>query len=354
MIDDLTIRGFRNLREQSWRPRPGRNLLLGPNGAGKTSLLEAIYVGATSRSFRTPRLEDCVRFGGDGFFVRARLTSGSLLEVGWQPGRRRLAVDGNEVGVAEYLRHQPVVVWNRSSAEVLSGDPSLGRRLLDKGVVARRPADLEILRRYRKVLAQKRELLSSGSRGGLGAWNDLLAEAGAAMIASRRRTVERLGEALEWASRVSTLDAPPLELAYRPSPREGEEGVIAFREALERKAGRERERGIPLVGPHRDRLRFRWRDRPVHRIASAGEQKGLGLLLAAAEAHMLAAEGRVPILLLDDVDAELDAERLARVWPAFAAAEQVLASSNRPGVWEDLEAVATWAVQDGSIAPFEG
>jgi DNA replication and repair protein RecF len=353
LIERIDIRGFRNLVEQVWCPAPGRNLLLGPNGAGKTSLLEAVYLGATSRSFRSPRLADCVRFGGDAFFVRIDLSAGTRLEMGWQPGRGRHAVDGLEVPLAEYLRHLPVVVWTHATAEVLSGDPVLGRRLLDRGVVGCQPSDLALLRRYRHVLAQKRELLSRGSTAGIGAWNDLLAEAAVAIVERRREIVERLVEALGWALAASRLEGPGLELVYRPSPREALDGRPAAREALERVLTREKERRMPLVGPHRDRLRFRWRGRPLHRIASAGERKGLSLLLTAAEARMLAVEGRPPVVLLDDVDAELDAGRLARVWPAFAAAEQVLGTSNRPGVWDTPETVTAWCVSGGAIVRSE-
>lgn len=349
MIGRLATRGFRNLAGEAWTPLPGRNLLLGPNGAGKTSLLEAIYVGATSRSFRTPRLAECVMFDGEGFYVSLDLESGTRLELGWQPGERRRAVDGQEVPVAEYLRHLPVVVWTADTAEVLSGDPALGRRLLDRGVVGRRPADLAGLRRYREILSQKRELLASGSFRGIETWNDLFADAATALVESRRETVEKLSEALQWAAERSDLEGPVLELAYRPSPGEALEGRDALRAALDRVLGREKARGIPLVGPHRDRLRFRWRGRPVHRIASAGERKGLGLLLAAAEGRMLAREDRPPILLLDDVDAELDARRLARTWPAFEPARQVLATSNRPEIWSHTEGVTTWIVRDGSV-----
>ena len=354
MIARLATRGFRNLAGDGWRPHPGRNLLLGANGAGKTSLLEAVYVGATSRSFRTPRLADCVAFGEDAFYVRLDLASGTRLELGWQEGARRRAVDGQEVSVAEYIRHLPVVVWTAETGEVLTGDPSLGRRLLDRGVVGRRPADLARLRRYREVLSQKRELLSSGSTRGIASWNDLLAEAAAAVVESRREAAEQFSAALVWAAERSGLEGPPLEIRYRPSPREASEGESAIREALERALPRERERGIPLLGPHRDRLRFRWRGRPVHRVASAGERKGLGLLLAAAEGRVLADAGRPPVLLLDDVDAELDADRLAAVWPAFEPAPQVLATSNRPGVWSETGGVTSWAVRAGAVARQEG
>lgn len=334
---------------QSWEPVEGRNLLLGPNGAGKTSVLEAIYVAATTRSFRTPRLSDCVNLEEETLFLRLDVDSGHRLELGWEPGARRRAVDGQEVGVTEYLRHLPVVVWTADTGEILTGEPKRGRRLMDRGVVGTRPGDLGILRRYRKVLEQKRELLSRGGTGGLASWNDLLAEAAVDVVKRRREYVDRLREALQWARVQTDLEGPPPELLYRPSPPEAAEGEAALRETLEKASDRERERGIPLMGPHRDKLRFRWRGRSLHRLASAGERKGMGLLLVAAEGRVLSRAGREPVLLLDDLDSELDASRLEAVWPAFEPARQVFATSSRPGVWSALEPAVRWRVEEGRI-----
>lgn len=349
MIRRLETRAFRNLVAGSWEPVEGRNLLLGSNGAGKTSVLEAIYVGATTRSFRTPRLSDTVALDEEALFLRLDLRTGHRLELGWRPGTRRRAVDGQEVKVTEYLRHLPVVVWTAESGEILTGEPKLGRRLMDRGIVGTRPGDLGILRRYRKILRQKRELLSRGGGLGLASWNDLLAEAAAAVVDRRAEYMERLREALEWAREKTDLEGAAPEILYRPSPPEARHGVDKLREALASAATREKERGIPLLGPHRDRLRFRWRGRPLHRIASAGERKGIGLLLVAAEGRVLSRAGREPVLLLDDLDSELDAGRLAAVWPAFVPARQVFASSSRPDIWSTLEPAVRWRVEEGRI-----
>jgi DNA replication and repair protein RecF len=120
--------------------------------------------------------------------------------------------------------------------------------------------------------------------------------------------------------------------------------------ALERIAGRERERGAPLLGPHRDALRLLWGGREVGDVASAGEGKALGLLLAAAQGKVVEDAGRDPVYLLDDADAELDRERLGAVWQAFAPVAQLLATSSRPEVWEGVFAGTRWSVREGRVS----
>jgi DNA replication and repair protein RecF len=105
----------------------------------------------------------------------------------------------------------------------------------------------------------------------------------------------------------------------------------------------------PLVGPHRDDLEIRWSEHRIRRVASAGERKALGLALIAAQGRILAEKGRSPIYLLDDADTELDQERLAAIWQAFAPAKQLIATSNRPQIWSHLGIDRHWHCQAGEL-----
>jgi DNA replication and repair protein RecF len=346
----LAARNFRNLEPLSWQPGPGRHLLLGDNGAGKTSLLEAIYVLATTRSFRTAQLADCGRHGGGGFDLAGEIEGQARvrLEVDFGAGGRRRAVNGVAGPLAEHLGVLPVVAWTEADAAVLTGGPQHRRRLLDRGVLGVKPAALGVLVRYRRALVQKRRLLLDRGEG-LEPWNEVLAPAAAELIAQRDRYAALLGERLRAVLGATGLPFPPVELVYRPSPAAGREGPAAIAAALARARGEERRRRQPLVGPHRDELEVLWGGRELRRVASAGECKALALALTAAHGQVLEGLGRRPLYLLDDADVELSQATLGAVWGALGAPPQLFASSNRPAAFEDLEVTARWRLAGGRV-----
>ncbi len=360
MLRRLEADGFRNLRPLVWEPGPGRHLLLGGNGAGKTSVLEAVYAVATTRSFRTPRLAECVRHGADGFRLRAEVETAarSTLAVAYtlsdatgSSGLDR-SVNGERGPLAEHLEVLPVVAWSTADLGVVSGPPSTRRRFLDRGVVSLRPGALAALRRYREALTEKRELLSdrrasrgsggpagSGGQATLETWNRVLAEAAVEVARLRAAYARELGRqvAAVLAEVGETgIAFPEVVLRYRPSPAEALTDAETLAGRLDRAADSERRRGLPLLGPHRDELEIAWGGHPADRVASAGERKALSLALVAAYGRVLRAAGREPTHLLDDLDAELAPDTLAALWKTFGSATQLVATSNRPAVWKDL------------------
>ena len=354
MLTRLVARGFRNLEPLTFEPGPGSHLLLGDNGAGKTSLLEAIYVLATTKSFRTPQLTDCHAHGGEGFYLEGEVASplrATLRLASSAEGRVR-SVNGKATPLAEHLAVLPLVVWSAADSELLTGPPAGRRRLVDRGVLGVRPAALEDFGRYRQALAQKRQLLATGGRG-LTPWNAVLAEAASRLIELRADFVSRLGAEIAAALAASGLPFPPIELVYRPSPARGLEGAATVLEALERASSGERRRKMPLVGPHRDDLEVRWGSAGIKRTASAGEKKALSLLVVAAHGRVLESAGRKPLYLLDDLDAELARRALERVYRVLGGAPQLFVSSNRPEVFEGLEITARWGLERGALRPLQ-
>jgi DNA replication and repair protein RecF len=367
LLVTLEAESFRNLAPLAWRPGPGRHLLLGGNGAGKTSVLEAVYAVATTRSFRTPRLGECIRHGAAGFRLAAevegRARSALALAYGVDsaagPGGAgeglTRTVNGHRVPLSEHLAAQPVVAWTAADAEVVSGPPVRRRRFLDRGVVSVKPAALDALRRYREALDEKRNLLARRPPGAaadprsLEAWNRVLAAAAVEVTRLRAAYAGELARELGAVLAETGLPTPRVALAYRPSPAAALEGVEPLVERLARAAPAEGRRGMPLVGPHRDELEIHWGDHPAAQVASAGERKLLSLALAAAHGRVLVRAEREPIHLLDDLDAELAADTLAAVWRVFAGAGQLVATSNRPGVWETLPVDRRWQIMDGRI-----
>lgn len=371
MLVRLEADSFRNLARLAWEPGPGRHLLVGGNGAGKTSLLEAVYAVATTRSFRTPRLAECVRHGADAFRLAAEVEAEArtALTVAYTRDGLDRSVNGARVPLAEHLGILPVVPWTSGDVEVLTGPPGRRRRFLDRGVVSLRSGALAVLRRYRDALREKRELLARrgvrdnpregaergelSSRGSgdtsLDAWNRVLAGAAAEVARHRAAYVGELQGALRQVLSETGLSLPPVGLAYRPSPSSALDGEEALFERLTRVAGAERRRGIPLVGPHRDELEILWGNHPASRVASAGEGKTLSLALTAAHGRVLARAGREAVHLLDDLDAELAPDTLEAVWTAFSGVRQLVATSNRPAVWEGLGMDHRWQVRNGEV-----
>lgn len=361
MLQTLHAERFRNLDPLDFEPGAGRHLLLGGNGAGKTSLLEAIYVVATTRSFRTRRLTECVRHGESGFALAAEVEdlARTSLAVIYGPQGRDRTVNGERVPLAEHLGILPLVPWTGNDVEVVSGPPSRRRRFLDRGVVSQHPGALAALRRYRDALAEKRELLArgGGSDHVLATWNRVLADAAVEVRRRRAAYSADLHRELIEVLAEAALPFPPVGLSYRPSPAahgvssagEDDEDPAALAERLDRAAAAERRRRIPLVGPHRDELEITWGGRPATEVTSAGERKALSLALVAAHGRALRAAEREPLYLLDDLDAELAPDTLTALWTVFSEARQLLATSNRPAVWQDLPVDRRSHLKAGSL-----
>jgi DNA replication and repair protein RecF len=334
----LRLHDFRCFARLDWRPPGGRLVLVGANGTGKTTLLEAVYLAATTRSFRAPRPAACVRRGTAGFSVVAEVGERPRRElaVAWSSAGRTRTLDGKETPLVEHLAALPVLAWSRGEAELVAGGPAARRSFLDRGLVHVRPAVLEDLARYRRALAEKRALLARRDERGLEAWNALLARHGAALGAARARLAEEVGHELAELARRHAPELSPLALRYRPAAPATLAGEAELARALEAARGEELARRSPLVGPHRDEVELEWAGVPVRGAVSAGEAKALGLLLVAALARRLARAEREPTLLLDDADAELDAARVARIAEAFAGFERVLVTSSRGEVWRGV------------------
>ena len=316
-------------------------------------LLEAIYLLATTRSFRTAQLTDCAHHTSREFHLEGEIEGDQRihLEMGLSSTGRYRSLNGSMTSLVDHLRALPVVAWTEEERGVVSGPPDKRRRFVDQGIVGTRPAALETLARFRRTLFQKRRLLTSGSGQGLGSWNELLASSAAELMGLRRGYLQQLSAAIEEVLASTDLDLPEIRLEYRPSIQvEGDEPA-EVRLELERAEANERREGRPLVGPQRDEVRIFWGSHGVRQVGSAGERKVLGLLLTAARGRVLELAERSPVYLLDDADSELDRSRLTSVWQAFEGADQVFVSSSRPDVWSADSGVLQWHLKAGSINP---
>ncbi len=349
MLVSFSSRSFRNLDDARWRPEAGCHLLLGRNGAGKTSLLEAIYLLSTTRSFRARHPSDCCRLGDKAFHLRGEYEGPERvsLEVGWVADRSYRTVNGKNGSLLEHLEAQPTVAWTAADRDLVTGTPEKRRRFLDQGVVGLRAAGLEVLTQYRRALEQKRRLLLDGGVG-LDSWNQILAKAAAALMRERRRYLEAVEKAVTEITHRSGVPIAGFEFRYRPSlPGDGGEDEALL--ALEEVGKSEREQRRPLLGPHRDDVEFLWKSQPAREVVSAGERKLLGLVVTAARGRVLETHRGEVLYLLDDLDTELDPERLEEVWKLFEGCRQAIVTSSRPAAWGPSLGLRRWSVVGGRV-----
>jgi DNA replication and repair protein RecF len=335
-VETLSVRGLRNLAAVDLALGERFNVLAGDNGQGKTNLLEAVYLLATSRSFRTSRLSDLVANAADVASVRATLRENGesrVQSVGVRAGYRAVRIDGKKPStLAAYAVRTPIVVFHPGVLSLTLGSGAERRKLLDRVALYQSPSSLGDLEGYGRALrARQRALETRGENAvDLVEWEDLLVRHGLAMSGGRARAAERLGPRATAAFR--RIGPPDVELGMRYQ-RSAPEGAGAFRAMLEKRRREDRARGSASVGPHRDDVLLTLGNRPTRGIASQGQHRAVVLALELAEMQVIAeARGARPILLLDDVSSELDRSRTAALFVALReeAEGQVIVTTTRP------------------------
>lgn len=356
IVEQLSLVDFRNYAVADVALVAGPNVFVGRNGQGKTNLAEAIAFFATLGSHRVSNDAPMVRDGADAAIVRARLRHGErtvLLEAQVnRQGTNKARVNGASVKPAELPRYAQVVLFAPEDLQIVRGDPSSRRRFADQLLVQRSPRLAGVMADYDRVLKQRSALLKSarsrGIRGDslstLDVWDDKLVSLGSELIRARVALAGDLQGPLSaaYAAIAGADHSPELEWALSITGGDPEEDVASssgssgarsvqeqFREALAAKRPSELERGLTLVGPHRDDLVLRVRGLPVKGYASHGESWSVALSLRLASAELLRAESRLgdPVLILDDVFAELDADRRARLAALAGDYEQVVVTA---------------------------
>ena len=390
-VAHLSLHDFRSYSEAEVDLGPGVTAFVGRNGQGKTNLVEAVDYIATLGSHRVAGDAALVRFGAERAVVRALVVRDgrqALLEVQINPGRaNRAQVNRSALPRArELVGMVRTVLFSPEDLALVKGDPSERRRFLDDLLVQRAPRYAGVRADYDRILKQRNSLLKTGRSGApgssrregvlatLGVWDEHLARTGAELLAGRLRLVEDLAPhvataydavaqgsshtevGMTYRSSVDAGDAAggseaPVEATVSALPR----GAAALEQVLlrevERRRGEEVDRGVTLVGPHRDDLVLRLGPLPVKGYASHGESWSTALALRLASYDLLRADGDDPILILDDVFAELDTDRRERLADLVAGAEQVLVTA---AVTDDIPHALAGArvdVVDGKVLP---
>lgn len=373
-VAHLSLSDFRSYPELELPLDAGVTALIGPNGQGKTNLVEAIGYVATLGSHRVANDAPLVRFGAQHAIVRAsvvRDARATLVELEVTPGRaNRARINRSPVPRArEVLGLLRTVLFAPEDLALVKGDPSERRRFLDDLLVARTPRLAGVRADYDRVLKQRNALLkTAGSamrqRGGgpatsdpstLDVWDTHLATTGAQLLAARLELVDLLRPLVARAYAAVARSGEEVRLEYVSSIGPGvqssdrEHLAAALMTAMADLRRRELERGLSLVGPHRDDLLLTLGPMPAKGYASHGESWSYALALRLASYDLLTADGGEPVLILDDVFAELDVDRRQRLAELVAGAEQVLVTA---AVDQDVPAALSGArvdVRDGQV-----
>ena len=374
-VAHLTLHDFRSYAGIDVDLGPGPTAFVGPNGQGKTNLVEAIDYLSRLSSHRVSSDAPLVRAGADQAVVRAAVVRDgrtATLEVEINPGRsNRARVNRSPLPrVKELLGLVRTVVFSPEDLSLVKGDPADRRRFLDDLLVLRSPRFAGVRADYDRVLKQRNSLLKTAglARGAsrdsalstLVVWDAHLARTGAELLAARLQLVEQLrpyiGKAYETVARGASRDDAEVEYAASfdlAGATERADLTDALLAELERRRGDELERGISLAGPHRDELRLSLGTAstrlPVKGYASHGESWSFALALRLASYDLLRADGDDPILILDDVFAELDSRRRQQLADLVSGAEQVLVTAAvAADVPETLSGVR-FTVGDGKV-----
>jgi DNA replication and repair protein RecF len=354
-VRHLGLTDFRSWARIDLELHPGRTVFVGPNGLGKTNLVEALWYSATLGSHRVAADAPLIRTGAPRAVVSTIVVSeGRELAVDLEitAGRANKArLNRHPVRNArEVLGVLRAVLFAPEDLALVRGEPGERRRYLDELATTRRPRVAGVRADYDRVLRQRTALLKTaaaarnrGDRGALDTldvWDGHLAAHGAQLIAARVDLVNQLAPEVEKAYQRLAPTSRPAAIRYRSGLElDGEDTVeyyeAALLDALARRRAAELERGVCLVGPHRDDLELRLGDQAAKGFASHGESWSMALALRLAAYELLRAEGGEPVLLLDDVFAELDSARRQALANVAASAEQVLVTAAVP---EDIPA----------------
>ncbi|MFJ2028115.1 DNA replication/repair protein RecF [Streptosporangium sp. NPDC087985] len=384
-VAHLSLTDFRSYDTADLGLEPGVTAFVGPNGQGKTNLVEALGYVATQSSHRVANDGPLVRQGAARAIVRSvvvREDRRALIELEINPGRaNRARLNRSPVSrprdVAGLLR---TVLFAPEDLAMVKGDPSERRRYLDDLLVARAPRFAGVRADYDRVLKQRGALLRTAARSrrsgrsgrraendaafaeaGAGdplstleVWDAHLARHGAELLAARLELVEALRPLVAASYAALAPGSAPAGLEYRGTlPTEAGADRVTLEERL--RAGllevrdSELERGVTLVGPHRDDLFLGLGELPARGYASHGESWSFALALRLAAYDLLRADGGDPVLILDDVFAELDSQRRRRLAEIVAPAEQVLITA---AVADDVPAElagSRFDVAEGSV-----
>lgn len=330
-LNHLSLVDFRSYSNLELKLYGGTHILIGENGEGKTNIIEAIMYLALLSSHRISTDAPLIKLGRERAYIRAKITDDqrdTLVELEINNGRaNRAKVNQNAVRSQRAIQGiLKAICFSPEDLDLVRGDPSERRRFLDQLLTQRSPRIAGVISDYEKALKQRNTLLKSRApESSLHPWNEHLANFGGEVIAARIKLIEDITPHLiEAYKNISVKKTPTLgykSTLDQPS-KDKEENKISLLTKINELISQERDRGISLVGPHRDDLLLNLGDHPVKGFASHGESWSIALSLKLASYALLKSDGDNPILILDDVFSELDQSRRDRLAKLTSSSDQ--------------------------------
>ena len=330
-VSHLSLTDFRSYPSLELQLQPGQNIFVGENGEGKTNIIESLMYLALLSSHRISSDQPLVRLGSERAYIRAKIESSertTLVELEINASKaNRAKVNQNPVrSQKELLGIVKSVCFSPEDLDLVRGDPSERRSFLDQLLIQRSPRLAGVITDYERALKQRNSLLKSRApQSSLEPWNEHLANFGGEVISGRLKLIEEIEPLFQNAYK-NLSEKKKANLGYKSSIQNPSTNKDANRERILETIleinNQERERGISLVGPHRDDLLLNLGDHPVKGYASHGESWSIALALRLASYQLFINDGEKPILILDDVFSELDEGRREKLVSLSSAAEQ--------------------------------
>lgn len=361
-LETLEAENFRNLNGKITCGR-NLNIIFGENGQGKTNWLEAIYLLATTKSFKTARLVEAINFEQDMAIVRgtvrqsAEITRG--LQVIMQGNTKTLTVNNKKETVNRFLGQLHAVNFNSDEIEIVRGGPDARRKFLDGGIVAIYPPFVQTLADYNRILRQKNSLLQTARNDEyslektaemLEPWNEQLIAHAARIHKARLRYVERLNEVLE----KKFFGKEEIVIRYASSL-EGKGDLSDYAallaERLTLRVQAELASGYALIGTHRDDLEITFDNHDLRKFGSSGQQRSALLILQLANISVFYEQhNEYPLFLLDDLDAELDYRRIGELLDFLSDKTQTFVSTSKESFIEQFGTNAEiFTIKNGKV-----
>lgn len=347
-VKQLKLINFRNFRSFSLVPGDV-NLLLGQNGVGKTNILEAIYIASVGRSYRTRRDDETITWGENA--NRAEVTTLSSegeelqIAVSQQSDKKICFLEGKPMPLSLLVGHLPVVVFSPENMDLPEASPTKRRRLIDVLLAQVEPGYTKKLLRYNYVLRARNKLLDKikyhgAGTGELGFWDEQLAKLGRVIIDSRKKYARILNNRLEQCfKKITNNNAKEQKISFYYQS--NVQDTDNFKKELEGVRERELRYARTILGPHRDDWSIKINGADIRATASRGETRTALLALKMAEAGVLnSVKGEAPVLLLDDVFAELDKRHSEAILELFNESQVFITATDAEYIPEKIRAVA--------------
>ena len=352
LLELIEAQNFRNLNGKIVCGK-GLNIIFGENGQGKTNWLEAIYLLATTKSFKTARLTEAVKFEEELAIVKGNVRQSEeimrVMQVAVEGNSKVLSVNNKRETVQRFLGQLHAVLFNSDELEIVRGGPEARRKFLDGGIVSIYPPFVQTLADYNRIIRQKNSLLQTAqaeefsldeTAERLEPWNEQLIQHATRIHKARVRYVERLNEDLE----KKLFGKEEVSIRY-VSSLEGKgdlnDYAALLAERLNLRVQAELRAGYALIGTHRDELDILFDGRDLRKFGSSGQQRSALLILQLATLSVYFSQhNEYPLFLLDDIDAELDYRRIGQLLEFLSDKTQTFVTTSKESFVEKFGAGA--------------